>query len=592
MDNEAIAEFFASTPVHIHGNSSLREPQKEGYRAIAQHFEMSGEPCYVQLPVGSGKTGLIGITPFGLSRGRVLIVTPDLTVRSTIMKELDITDPHNFFAKRGVLRPKDGPFLAELRKGANIHDCDNAHFIVANIQQFAGENNRWYEKFPCDYFSMVLVDEGHHNVAATWTRLFDYFKDARVVSYTATPIRADGEQVLGKRIYSFGYRRSMMLGMISPIDAVFVAPTMLRFTAEGKTREFDLDEVLQMRTKDWFSKGIALSDECNRHIVQASIRQLHEVRRHGSPRQIIAATCSIRHAVAVKALYHEHGLKAEVLHSGMDADERERVEQGLRAGLLDVVVQVRMLGEGYSLGSLSVAAVFRPYRSLSPYIQFVGRILRLANPSSPTSEANRVYLVSHVGLNDGRWWDDFTNFDDEDADFFKEYLAGNEEGETVEGGGGQPRLTLRPFMRVLTETVDKYVQRAFLKEVDETMVSEILDTIRGKGYDPLEFGLTAEMVRARLELARNTQLELPAYEAPIQPQRRREALRQKLYQEGRSIADVVVNRLGLSHGGGDLRRHFPGRGTTNSAILIRAPIGLNASDFDPLGRGIDSAARP
>jgi Type III restriction enzyme, res subunit len=40
---------------------------------------------------------------------------------------------------------------------------------------------------------MILVDEGHHNVASTWRRLFDYFSDAKVVSYTATPLRSDGK---------------------------------------------------------------------------------------------------------------------------------------------------------------------------------------------------------------------------------------------------------------------------------------------------------------------------------------------------------------------------------------------------------------
>lgn len=139
MNNAEIARFFADTQVNIFSNSALREPQREGYYAIHEHFSKSPDPCYVQLPVGSGKTGLMGLTPFALSQGRVLIVAPNLTIRATILRELNASDANCFYIKRGVFVPTGGPFISELKTGANIHDCDNAHFVVANIQQFAGE---------------------------------------------------------------------------------------------------------------------------------------------------------------------------------------------------------------------------------------------------------------------------------------------------------------------------------------------------------------------------------------------------------------------------------------------------------------------
>ena len=104
--------------------------------------------------------------------------------------------------------------------------------------------------------------------------------------------------------------------------------------------------------------------------------------------------------------------------------------------------------------------------------------------------------MSHIGLNDERWWEDFKRFDAEDQQFFAEMLAGEE--QILEGEAAGQRLTLRPFMRVLNETVEKYVKRAFLKEVDEVMVQDLMDTIRSKGFEPSEFGLTEEMVRLRL----------------------------------------------------------------------------------------------
>lgn len=586
MDNAEIKRFFHETRVNIFTNSALREPQVAGYQATLDYFARTSEPGYVQLPVGTGKTGLMGLTPFGLADGRVLIVVPNRVIRQTVYDALDISRPdHCFYVLRGVFQPVDGPYVSVLKPGANIHDCDSAHIVVANIQQFSGSNNRWYERLPRDYFALILVDEGHHNVAETWRRLFTYFTSAKVVSYTGTPLRADGQTVSGNKIYHYGYTRAMLLGFISPIEAVYVAPETLTFTVEGETRTYTLPQVLEMREHDWFSRGIALSDVCNRSIVKASIRQLLEVRQQGTPRQIIAAACSIRHANQIRALYHELNLRAEVIHSQQTDEEQETIKSALSHGLIDVVVQVQMLGEGFDLGTLSVAAVFRPFRSLSPYIQFVGRILRLANPTNPLPMANRVFLVSHVGLNDERWWTDFTNFDKDDQQFFAAYLGSGEQNEVSESETS-PRLTLRPFMRVLNESVERYIQRGFLKEVDQMGVQMILLEIRNAGYDPLEFGLTEEVMLRRLQMAAAAQREVPPYQAIAQPQKRKEALRLRLMPEARAIADTVVNRFGLSHRGGDLVKAFPGRGQNNVVILVAL-----ASAAQNKAMGVDSGER-
>ena len=564
MDNQDIERFFADTQVSIWKNPSLREPQMDGYFAIRDHFKHSDEPCYVQLPVGCGKTGLMGITPFGIAKGRILIIAPNLTIRENIRRELNVSDPNCFYSKRGVFVPKDGPYLSELKTGANIHDCDAAHIVVANIQQFSRARNKWYEALPTNYFDMILVDEGHHNVAETWTRLFAYFENAKVISFTATPMRSDGQVASGERVYRFGYARSMIMGFISQIDALFVKPTELTFTVEGEMRTLGIDEIMEMREKDWFNRGIAASEECNRSIVNASVQQLHHVRTLGSPRQLIAVACSIRHATQVAALYREQSLQVEVLHSHLKTEERDRIEATLRSGLTDVVVQVNILGEGYDLPTLSVAAVFRPYRSLSPYVQFVGRILRLAQPDTPYSPANHVYLVSHVGLNDERWWNDFTNFDKDDQKFFHEYLQGELE---VEGESeGSPRLTLRPFMRVLNEVVESYQRQGYLKKIDDVMIGDLFDTIRDKGFEPTEFGLTEEIVRRRLSAAQ-AEGQVAAFNPVIQPQERREALKGRLQQEARTIADTVLNRMEFKHRGRDLLKCFSGN--FNAEILIR-----------------------
>ena len=103
----------------------------------------------------------------------------------------------------------------------------------------------------------------------------------------------------------------------------------------------------------------------------------------------------------------------------------------------------------------------------------------------------------------------FTQFDQSDQQFFAEFRVTDESEVTIRAGPC-PRMTLRPFMRVLGETVQLYIQKGFLRQIDETMVSEFMDTIRSKGFDPSEFGLTEEVVRRRLEIAAQSEREIPA----------------------------------------------------------------------------------
>jgi len=40
---------------------------------------------------------------------------------------------------------------------------------------------------------LILVDECHHSLAKSYTRIFEYFEQANVVGFTATPVRLSGE---------------------------------------------------------------------------------------------------------------------------------------------------------------------------------------------------------------------------------------------------------------------------------------------------------------------------------------------------------------------------------------------------------------
>ena len=96
--------------------------------------------------------------------------------------------------------------------------------------------------------------------------------------------------------------------------------------------------------------------------------------------------------------------------------------QRLEADQLDVIVQVRKLGEGFDHPKLSVAAVFSVFGNLSPFVQFVGRIMRVIEQNAPDSVLNRGVVVFHACANVASRWEDFQRYSQADREFFDQLL--------------------------------------------------------------------------------------------------------------------------------------------------------------------------
>jgi superfamily II DNA or RNA helicase len=579
---------FQQKTVNIHNNDKLRRPQREAFDAVIAHFRRSREHAIIQLPVGCGKTGAISILPFGIANGRMLVVAPNLEIRDNLLANLDYTSPRSFLRNVGVLTNGSGPTCAVLDQNANLHDCDSASIVVTNIQQLvAREAAKWLGKFAPDFFDVIVLDEGHHNVAPTWKQTVGHFPEAKITSFTATPLRADGQKVEGQRIYRFPISDAIREGYVKDVASRRLEPLEVTFTYEGEKRRHTLEEVMRLKDEDWFSRGIALAPECNKSIVDHSLQCMEELRATGKTKhQIVAVACSIDHAKAVRALYEERGYRADVIHSNLEADELDRAKSALRYGQLDAVVQVQMLAEGADYPNLSVAAIFRPFRHLVPYTQFIGRIMRVAAQDSPGHPDNRGYVVSHVGLNVDRWWEEMRQLDEDDQEFF-EALADNtreflisDRAEPSQISDVTPRRRFRPEMVVLQETISHFVQEKFLPEDAKAVVDDVLNAMALRGIDLETLGITRKELEERIRrTAAENESKGKVLERPVQPQRARLLARKRLDERVRSASKQLLNELKLRVNGFELPRMFPKTGATNNIAAAIVLLNLEVMEY-------------
>lgn len=568
LSAQDVGDFFTNTRVFITNNPKLREPQERGHAAAVAHFASGGGRALEQIPVGCGKTGLITLLPFGVARGRVLVIAPNVTIRDELIRNFSSSNPKCFYLTSTTLTDlSHGPYVAALDADANLSDLDEAHIAVTNIQQLAAGGGRWLNELPEDYFDLILVDEAHHNAAASWQDVFERFPDAKILSLTATPFRGDDQPVEGEPIYSYPIAEAMQRGFVKQIQASNVAPSELRFSYRGQEAMHTLEEVLRLKDRDWFSRGVALAEPCNVSIVDGSLEWLKHLRETGDTHhQIIAVACSVDHARAVRRLYEERGYRAHEIHSKMTDEQKAKVLRDLHDGTLDVIVQVQMLGEGFDHPPLSVAAIFRPFRSLSPYIQFVGRVMRVNKQHSPGSLDNRGIVVSHVGLNLERHWEDFKNLDVEDQQIVQAWLLSGQQAPppSVEG----ERRPLLPGMLVRHElTLDQFLGEKYLDVPDEDLSDRVLDVLRAQGIDPLAAGLSREVLDALRTNLTPAEPVGPVAQ-PVQPQARRQARRARLNDQIKATAIRVCAAAGLSPGGKKLAAKGVGGAANDLAAVI------------------------
>ncbi|MDR4483189.1 MAG: DEAD/DEAH box helicase family protein [Nitrospirales bacterium] len=565
-DEESI---FQKLTADIEGNQKLREPQRDAHKAVRKHFAKDNEHAIIQIPVGCGKTGVIATLPFGIAKGRVLVITPNLTILRVVAESLDFANSKNFWRRTAVLHDyTSGPYRALLDGiDANLHDCNESHFVVTNIQQLASSADRWLPQFPPDYFDMILVDEGHHNVASSWTKVFERFPNAKVISLTATPFRGDGVRPIGKVIYRYPFTRAMVRGYIKQIHSRNVAPKEIYFTFRDDTLKHTLEEVLQLREEAWFRRGVALSPECNKHIVDASLKHLQEMRdRTGYKHQLIAVACSVDHAKAVRSLYEERGFRAEEIYSEMDKDRQESVLAALKMGKLDCIVQVQMLGEGFDHPPLSVAAIFRPFRSLSPYIQFIGRVMRVIHEEKPDHQDNHAFIVSHVGLSNDEHWDDFRELDFDDQRMIREWI--NSDTYDGERNGAPNTRRFDDGMIVDDEIIGEFISKSFLDLNDNRVLDEFLRKELAGGIKVGDL-FSREELKEKLRVRQQKQETEQPTCLPVQPQRRRVQARKRLNERTKAVANRVLEDLGISGAGREVGKAIKSvRGQANRAAMI------------------------
>lgn len=330
------------------GRIGLRRPQMGALHAIHAHWSTSKDVATVVMPTGTGKTETMLATLVSARCTRVLVLVPTDALRTQIAKKFFsmgiLKDPRATLLQPGVVRPVVGVLVRKPTTPEEVDELFRQCNVIVTTSALAGRCSPEVQERMAEHCSHLFIDEAHHAEAATWKRFKSHFKGRRLIlQFTATPFREDGQPLDGKIIYVYPMRQAQSEGYFKPIR---------------------------------FSSVYAFnSARADRDIAEKVIEELHA---DATGLHVAMARVSTKtRATEVHAIYESLGqFNPVIIHSGLKETEIDAARKKLESGESRIVICVDMLGEGFDMPELKIAAFHDLRKSLAVTLQLAGRFTR------------------------------------------------------------------------------------------------------------------------------------------------------------------------------------------------------------------------
>lgn len=208
---------------------------------------------------------------------------------------------------------------------------------------------------------LIIWDEAHHSAAGSWAKIHAAFPNAVHVGLTATPQRLDGA------------------GLGEWFQVLIVGPSVAELIAKGKLSPYRL----------YAPAGADLSfvhtigGDYNKKELNVAMQQspvvgdaLAHYQKYAMGKRAVAFTWSIESSKEIAARFNAAGIAAVHIDGETPDAERKRAIDNFRTGRIKVLSNVEIISEGFDLPAIEAAFLLRPTKSLSLYLQQVGRALR------------------------------------------------------------------------------------------------------------------------------------------------------------------------------------------------------------------------
>ena len=225
---------------------------------------------------------------------------------------------------------------------------------------------------------LVIVDECHLAVATTYLKVLGKVGNPMLLGLTGTPCRLDGKglgSLFDEIIPTCSTGTLIEEGLLAPIK--YFAPHRPDLTG------------LRMSGGDYRQSDI--HDEMDKSTITGDV--IKHYQKHCDGKRAVAFCTSIKHAEHVADEFKSAGYRAVAISGESKRSQRVAALNGLRDGSLQVVCNAQLWVAGVDVPQIECIIMLRPTKSLTFYLQAIGRGLRM----SPESGKKHLTVLDHAG---------------------------------------------------------------------------------------------------------------------------------------------------------------------------------------------------
>lgn len=304
-----------------------------------------------------------------------------------------------FLADRNVLidQAKDRTFHpmgdAAIKIRGRAVKSREMYFALYQALAGPGDGPNLYEKYPRDFFDLIIVDECHRGSSreeSSWRKILEYFEPAQQIGLTVTPKRNDNVDTyayFGEAIYTYSLKQGIDDGFLAPYRVQRIIPSSDAFGVgvEAGTRDRFGREIPEglYGTKDFERVLSVLSrtEAVARHLTE----YLKSTDRYG---KTIVFCVDQEHALEMrKALIklnqdmvkiHKHYVARVVSDEGKHGRNHLDNFQDPEKEEPVILTTSQMLTTGVDAPTCRNVVLFRAIGSMTDFKQIIGRGTRLS----------------------------------------------------------------------------------------------------------------------------------------------------------------------------------------------------------------------
>lgn len=324
-----------------------------------------------QMPTGTGKTRLFvsiirDLFDWGASK-KIVVKVLVLAHRIELIDQIDEHIGLKYNLAHGLIVSK-----SREQKMYSVQ--------IGSVPTLTRRLSNWTDK----EFDIIIIDEAHHVKADSYRRILKEFPKAKVLGVTATPYRmnhASFHPEFDDLITSQPVLNFIRQGYLCDYDYYSIRP--------NSRIQSDIDSITQFAL-DGDYLDIAMLDVMDKDEIRAGIVDAYF--RYARGKKGIVYTINRDHNIHVCSKFAERGINAVAIDSKTPPDERKQMVDDFKRGKIDIICNVNIFSEGFDCPDVEFIQLARPTKSLSMYLQQVGRGLR------PADGKEKLIIIDCVGL--------------------------------------------------------------------------------------------------------------------------------------------------------------------------------------------------